>query len=250
MAQRLHIRGYSAKSANVYKRLLTTALRVKADVVVKIQGEQPLIQPILVDWMIRLHLNSQADYTYPSGFSAGLTPKEIISTSTLKRMCRGIFSRAINTETLVKAGFTVKAFEAEPEYRKPHLNFLVQDESSLKFVKWIDRLFGKQVLSFIHHVDGVVNLRQENAKVNNLEKYYQRESLDSMPLGVMIPTGERCNLRCIFCTPRGKDQTHRYKDIDFERFLGLCDPLLLGFASFVGLYGWGEPLLNPEYGKM
>ena len=81
---------------------------------------------------------------------------------------------------------------------------------------------------------------------NMQEQYEQREVLRSKPLHVAVPTGNRCNLRCVFCTDRGPDDG--YTDLTFEQFLRFTDPIEC--ASLVQLYGWGEPLVNPDYERM
>ena len=81
---------------------------------------------------------------------------------------------------------------------------------------------------------------------NMQEQYEQREVLRSKPLHVAVPTGNRCNLRCVFCTDRGPDDG--YTDLTFEQVLRFTDPIEC--ASLVQLYGWGEPLVNPDYERM
>jgi radical SAM protein with 4Fe4S-binding SPASM domain len=85
-----------------------------------------------------------------------------------------------------------------------------------------------------------------NHKLNMQEQYKQQEVLHSKPLHVAIPTGDRCNLRCIFCTDRSP--ATKYVDLTFEQFLRFTEPL--EYASMVQLYGWGEPFANPEYERM
>lgn len=91
-------------------------------------------------------------------------------------------------------------------------------------------------------------LRDLNRKLNMWETYHQKEILESRPVIIQIPTGTRCNLKCIFCTDREGKAADNYKDLSFEEFLSLSDPLLL--SSMVQLYGWGEPFLNHAYEKM
>ncbi|UCB53550.1 MAG: SPASM domain-containing protein, partial [Candidatus Zixiibacteriota bacterium] len=41
---------------------------------------------------------------------------------------------------------------------------------------------------------------------------------------------------------------YRYSNLSFKRWVELCQPL--EYATTVSLYGWGEPLLNPDYERM
>ncbi|MBL7201806.1 MAG: radical SAM protein [Anaerolineae bacterium] len=85
-----------------------------------------------------------------------------------------------------------------------------------------------------------------NHRLNMVEQFEQREVLRSKPLHVAVPTGNRCNLRCIFCTDRGP--AAHYSDLTFEGFLRYTEPL--ESAALVQLYGWGEPFVNPDYERM
>ncbi len=93
-----------------------------------------------------------------------------------------------------------------------------------------------------------VRTRRENDQLNSQERILQKEILESFPVNVISPTGTRCNNRCIFCTDRSPQSSSRYSDLPFEKWVKLSEPLQ--YATSLGLYGWGEPLFNPDYGKM
>lgn len=89
---------------------------------------------------------------------------------------------------------------------------------------------------------------EQNRRLNLAEQCAQLETLQSKPLHVAVPTGDRCNLRCIFCTDRGPSSPSEYTDQTFDRFLRFTEPL--DGALLAQLYGWGEPFVNPEYERM
>ena len=91
-------------------------------------------------------------------------------------------------------------------------------------------------------------LRDLNNRLNRWETYFQKEILDSRPVIVQIPTGTKCNLKCVFCTDREGKASENYYDLSFEDFISLSEPIFL--SSMLQLYGWGEPFINPEYEKM
>ncbi len=93
-----------------------------------------------------------------------------------------------------------------------------------------------------------IKIREENNRLNEEERTLQKEILKSYPINIILPTGTRCNNRCIFCTDRSPKTASRYSDLSFDNFVRLCEPL--EYAASVGLYGWGEPLFNPGYEKM
>ncbi len=87
--------------------------------------------------------------------------------------------------------------------------------------------------------------RIRNAWLNAYECAAQATVLRSLPVSVMLHTGSRCNFQCIFCTERIGGQHRDEADLSLERFLAHAAPLHR--ALRVSLYGWSEPLLNPEY---
>lgn len=72
---------------NVLQRYLDAAIQVKADVIVRITGDCPLVDPVLVDWAIEEFLSDPVDYlsnTAPATFPDGLDI-EVFTFDALKR---------------------------------------------------------------------------------------------------------------------------------------------------------------------
>lgn len=96
-------------------------------------------------------------------------------------------------------------------------------------------------------------IRVKNRTLNQWEQYYQESFLQSFPVTIQFPTGMRCNIKCNFCTDR-KQGGNNYKDISFDKFRTVIEEK--GWAQVferitsVALYGWGEPLFNPDYEKI
>jgi MoaA/NifB/PqqE/SkfB family radical SAM enzyme len=88
------------------------------------------------------------------------------------------------------------------------------------------------------------DIRTLNERLNIWERAFGREILESLPVAIGLPTGDKCNLRCIFCSERD-GMENMYQNITFSQFLKFKD--LLPFASSVQIQGWGEPLANPDY---
>lgn len=96
-----------------------------------------------------------------------------------------------------------------------------------------------------------VCILDQNEQLNLWERYHRQECLDSHPLEISLPVGERCNIRCVFCTDRDpKHSPIDYAVISFDDFLQFVDKLPLNSASDITLYGWGEPLVHRDYEKM
>jgi len=91
------------------------------------------------------------------------------------------------------------------------------------------------------------DLRQLNERLNYWEKYYLVEILKSFPVHIELPTGERCNVQCVFCLDRSDEQKNKYTDFTFAEVKKMAELLPLRFCSTLNLYSWGEPFFNKDY---
>ena len=93
---------------------------------------------------------------------------------------------------------------------------------------------------------GIAKARYQNYLLNCQEREAARAHLDSKPIAVMLPTGSRCNLRCVMCVDRSNGDS--FRDFSYEEFLKFVPAIDL--ATSIAIYGWGEPLINDEYSKI
>ncbi len=91
-------------------------------------------------------------------------------------------------------------------------------------------------------------LRDLNYKLNSYERMFQKNVLDSFPIDVCLPTGDKCNFECIFCADR--KSKIKFDNVTFEDFHRFADQLPLNLVSFIQIQGGGEPLFNPDYEKI
>lgn len=70
-----------------------------------------------------------------------------------------------------------------------------------------------------------------------------------MPLYAMLEMNSRCNLKCTMCR-RTLFQFNRAEcDISYSQFKEIIDKIG-DYLIFIGLWNYGEPLMNPELSKM
>ncbi len=100
------------------------------------------------------------------------------------------------------------------------------------------------------------DVRTKNKTLNQWEQFFNKHSLASYPTHIQFPTGTRCNLKCRFCTERegAAGEAYGYKDLSYEEFLSTVRlpgwNQALHSISTIALYGWGEPLFNPDYSRI
>lgn len=90
LAEKLDVGCFRGSENDVLARVLGAALEYKADVIVEITGDCPLIDPVIVGQVIDLYLNGNCDYasnvdpvTFPIGMDA-----QVFSTQLLQRSHR------------------------------------------------------------------------------------------------------------------------------------------------------------------
>ena len=83
-AARLGVAAFAGSEDDVMERFLGAAARERADVVVRVTGDNPLTDPDAVDEMIRLHCEVGAHYTYTDDLPRGTRP-EVISVAALRQ---------------------------------------------------------------------------------------------------------------------------------------------------------------------
>lgn len=97
---------------NVLQRFLDAANSFRADHIVRITGDNPLTDPVLIDGMCSEHLDHAADYTYTEDTPRGTRP-EIISAGAL-RLCLELAEDPSFSE------YMTLYFRDYPQVFKPH----------------------------------------------------------------------------------------------------------------------------------
>lgn len=134
---------------NVLKRYYKTAQIVKADIIVRITGDCPLIDPKLVDECIEGFKNSDVDYfsnTYPRSFPDGLDVS-VMSFESIKRSCveakssydrEHVTSHIINSENFSKGSIKYKKDLSQTRWT-------VDNQRDLVIVKNIFKYFSPNI---------------------------------------------------------------------------------------------------------
>lgn len=86
-AKKEKISVFRGSEDNVVQRFIDTAEKFKADIVVRVTGDSPLVSYELADYLIKRHLENGADYTCVEKDTVPIgTYSEIITTSALKKL--------------------------------------------------------------------------------------------------------------------------------------------------------------------
>ncbi|MBN2459182.1 glycosyltransferase family protein [Candidatus Woesearchaeota archaeon] len=104
-ARRMGIEVFRGSEDDVLGRYLEAARKFKADIIVRITGDEPLIDPQITDDVIKDHLKKKADYT---------------STKLERIMSKGVDSEVFSIEVLEKVGRLAKS-DYDREHVTPYI---------------------------------------------------------------------------------------------------------------------------------
>jgi spore coat polysaccharide biosynthesis protein SpsF (cytidylyltransferase family) len=160
IAKDLDILNFSGDENNVLNRFYSCANEIKGDPIIRITGDCPLIDPFLVDEMLKFFLNHDFDYisnriipTYPDGLDV-----EIFSFSALK-ICKS--NSTLNSELehvtpyIIKNPKKFKLFNFKNKTNISNLRWCVDEKQDLKFVK---KIYEKLKPNLIFSMDDVLNI--------------------------------------------------------------------------------------------
>lgn len=96
LARKEKINLYRGDELDVISRFIEAAWGKNAQIIVRVTGDNPLTDPIMMDHMIRQHIEEGAEYTYNEDLPRG-TRSEVISLSALER-CHELVEDANSSE--------------------------------------------------------------------------------------------------------------------------------------------------------
>ena len=172
VAERMGIKWFRVSEDDVMQRFLDAASREAADVIVRITGDDVLIDPAFLDRAVGYHLAQNADYTAYPGLPKGMET-EVISVRALQK-AHDLAEDPSFTEYMthyIKRPdvFRVSVMPVDERYRRPFRLTLDQEEDYRLLADVLDRLSqpGKLIATeeVIDFLDGRPDLVAMNACV-------------------------------------------------------------------------------------
>jgi len=181
LSKRLGVGCFAGSEEDVLDRFLKAAEQARADVIVRVTSDCPLIDPNTVDEMVRRQLQSSVDYTRTlidksnsKSFPRGLDT-EVFSMDVLRKVHK-LASKSYEREHVTiyvyehPELFKMQIIEAENSLRRPNYRLCVDVEEDLKLIKEIyRRLYMPNEIIDIRNVirllDNNLELQQINAHV-------------------------------------------------------------------------------------
>ena len=163
---------------DVLDRYYQTAKKYKADIIVRITGDCPLADPVLVDEVIQFYLDNDFDYasntikpTYPDGLDT-----EIFSFNVLEQAWEEAdlqSEREHVTPYIKKHSEIFKLGNFENSTDLSHMRWCVDCDNDLVFIKEVfQRLYKKKQLFLMKEV---LDLLKENPEFNEINRRNKRD---------------------------------------------------------------------------
>ncbi len=179
-AKKNNIKYFRGSRDNVLSRYYGATKKFQSDIIVRITSDCPLIDPDIIDLVIKKHIKTKADYTsnvfkrtFPRGFDVEVFNFEVLEKAHKKASKK--YEKEHVTPYIYKHPkiFRLQNLEAKSMFRKPDLRLTVDTKEDMKLIKKIyNHLYKdhKQIF-YIDEVIKLFNRKPELAKINfNVEQ--------------------------------------------------------------------------------
>lgn len=176
MANNCDIFSYIGKSRDVLSRFYDCAKFFDADPIIRITGDCPMIDPKLIDKMIRFYLKNKFDYvsntiipTYPDGLDI-----EVFSFKTLEKSMKNAKLNSEREHVTSYIKNNPKKFHLY-NYRNKidlsNLRWTVDEEKDLKLIKMI---YSKMKPKLYFTTEDILNLLKKNPNLSRINQSIKR----------------------------------------------------------------------------
>lgn len=173
---------YRGDAEDVLARYYDAATQFKAEVIVRICSDNPLIDPQITDRIIGEHFVSDADYTsntikrtYPDGLEVEVFPFEVLEKAH-KAAQRGYEREHVTPYIYQRQDlFRLKSIEASGKLRRPDLRLTVDMEEDLKLIREIFRRLYRD--GQIFHTEKVIDLLDRHPELAAINAHVKQKEL-------------------------------------------------------------------------
>lgn len=265
-AERLKIRVYRGSELDVVGRLCGAAKKLNEETVLKVNGNYPLLDPILADELIREHIDGDFDYSYNehlTGTPYGTGCEVVNKTKLFEVNKEELTLEERETGTLYFRQNEDRFKVNKPTYSepRPHYKLCFDTEKDLKLIRFIfenlKEPFTAEVVTLLDDNPVLAESnRYESIQEVGIEKLYlfpekiasiAEKGLDlTYPISVELSLTNRCNFNCVWCSD--KDLRARESgDLDFEVAKRLFLDLKEGGTKGIVIEGGGEPTIHKRF---
>lgn len=184
------VKYFAGNENDVLDRYVMAAEKFKADIIVRVTSDCPLVDVLCIDEMVKLHIKQKADYTfnindtglnfYKNGIALGLGA-EVISFNSLKKaseLAKKSYHREHVTVFLEEHPelFKILFVDAPQFLRKSHIRLTVDTKEDLELIRKIySKLYKKNKV-----IDPrkVIEFLERNPKLLKINKNIKQKKLE------------------------------------------------------------------------
>lgn len=172
IAKELNIIGFAGDENNVLNRFYDCATKIDADPIIRITGDCPLIDPFLVDSMIKFFLEHDFDYisnritlTYPDGLDTEIFSYNTLKSAKLNSKWHSELEHV--TPYITKHPEEFKLYNFQNKNDLSHMRWCVDEKEDLIFVKKIFEKFRPKSIFSMEEILNVINNEPKLLDINS-----------------------------------------------------------------------------------
>lgn len=179
LGNKIGVEVFRGDEMDVLSRFVTVARKHNAHTVVRVTGDNPLTDPLMLDHMVRAHLANNAEYSYTDALPRG-TRSEIMATSALEK-CQQLaedpsFSEYLTLMIKREDHFRVLKVDSYDEaVRRPELRLTIDTPEDYEVARSVFEAFKGTPDSLA----STISWLDENPKIRDLNAHIQPREIDS-----------------------------------------------------------------------
>jgi spore coat polysaccharide biosynthesis protein SpsF len=180
LAQKLDIKWHRGSEIDVLKRVVDTTIKARADIVVQLTGDCPLIDPEIIDQVINIYIHNSFDYvsnslirSFPRGLDVSVMSAEILLKS-LKDAKNEVHHEHIGL-SIYENPEKYKLFNifAPMKLCRPDIRITLDTIEDYYLINAVYKNLYRKNINF--SALNIINFLDKNPKINNLNSHIQQK---------------------------------------------------------------------------
>ena len=169
----LGVKIYRGSEDDVLKRFVEAAIMVKADPIIRICADSPIVDPHIIDECIDLYIKKNVDYLfikgYPRGMGAEIVSFRALQQSLNETLPKDTFFREHVITYVVDhpEKFSLNIIEAPKKYQRPNFRLCVDEKKDLEVINHVCSHFYPR-LDFT--TQEVIDFLDKNSKIASINR--------------------------------------------------------------------------------
>jgi 3-deoxy-manno-octulosonate cytidylyltransferase (CMP-KDO synthetase) len=247
---------------NGTERIYEATKNMDVDIIVNMQGDEPLINPLSIDKTIQVLLDD-SEAVVSNAILKSLNINELIDYNNVKAMVKSDFKIIFYSRFPISKYIQVGLYAFKKDYlelfaemrerecerfENIELMRVIANNGKINGVVIDDELQSVDVPSHISKVERILNTYKIVDPFKELYKSDRYRNADkrciTFPLIVDVEPTNNCFLSCVFCNRQVMKRECGF--MSFDCFKLIADEVAMHEDSVIRFSGWGEPLLNKD----